>query len=246
MSDFDMDTYLEWRLTHPPIMGGAEDETEEDGSAESTEAVQETEAADDTPPWGDDFQPERAWQTITNLRGREKELEPDAKAWKRFREDEEFRNQFLRDELGFEIVDQEDTDEEDEDYGEDDQGRDPRVDSLLEWQRQQQAEKEAERFNQDFKEFVGDRELSERAERAIRLEAGAGRMSPKDLKEAIDGWVAYEDQLRAEARDGYRQSKKAAHVSRSGKAATSTPNWSEMSRDQQAEAMADRLRDKTA
>lgn len=36
--------------------------------------AQPQQPAAETPPWGDDFDPARAWQTITNLREREKEL----------------------------------------------------------------------------------------------------------------------------------------------------------------------------
>lgn len=41
---------------------------------EITTAVESDEAELPTPPWGEDFDPERAWHTITSLREREKEL----------------------------------------------------------------------------------------------------------------------------------------------------------------------------
>jgi hypothetical protein len=52
-------------------------ETPIETPAEPTDSVPvapEEPKADAAPPWGDDFDPERAWKTITNLRAREKEL----------------------------------------------------------------------------------------------------------------------------------------------------------------------------
>lgn len=94
----------------------------------SGEAVAETPDAPETessaPPWGEDFNPERAWNTIQAQREENKQLkqsEADAKAYRALREDPEAFQAFL-DEQGYEVADDgepeapdDDTDDEDED-----------------------------------------------------------------------------------------------------------------------------------
>lgn len=69
------------------------DDLEQDAGAqgaveqpEPTEPTAET-SQGEQPPWGDDFDAQRAWSTIQNLRGREKELEQAAKEYERLTSD---------------------------------------------------------------------------------------------------------------------------------------------------------------
>ena len=115
--------------------------------------------------------------------------------------------------------------EEDDEFDEDD---DPRIRKLSEleerqkahdeWIAQQTAEKEAQRFEADLKRFRGDRELSDRADRAIRLEAATGRLGPKDLEKLVNEWLEHEDGLRQSGVKQLKESKKAPHVARTGSA----------------------------
>lgn len=157
-------------------------------AAESAEIAQSAVESEGSPaPWGDDFNPERAWNTITHLRGREKELESEAKQWKQFREDEEFRRQQLS-ELGYEF------EEDDEDDDTDDElaaqpAHDPRVDQLI-------AERAQERYERDLGKFAGDRELSTQAKDWIQYTTSRSGNSPEALEKAVHAWVEYEDGLR--------------------------------------------------
>ena len=167
----------------------SDDPTQAAESAEIAQSAVETESS--PPPWGEDFNPERAWNTITHLRGREKELESEAKQWKQFREDEEFRKQQLA-ELGYEF--EEEPDDEDDYEDEPAQpAQDPRVDALI-------AERAQERYERDLEKFSGDRELSTQAKDWIQYTTARTGNSPEALEKAVKAWVEYEDGLRETAR----------------------------------------------
>jgi hypothetical protein len=166
----------------------SDDPTQAAEPAETAQGAVESEAPI-APPWGDDFNPERAWKTILTQRDREKELESDAKAWKRFREDEEFRRQELAG-LGYEL--NEDTDEE-----EYDQPQFVSREEFERWQHEQQAAASAQAFTQDLKELTRERELSKHGRELITARFQRGDFSgPDDLKTALDEWYAYEDSLK--------------------------------------------------
>lgn len=171
----------------------SEESTEAAESAEAAQGAVETEGS--PPPWGDDFNPERAWQTITHLRGREKELEGEAKSWKKFQEDEEFRRQQLAG-LGYEFEEGEaEQDDDDLDYDEETPKADPRVEKLLEWQSQLEQERGQERFSRDLEKFAGDREVSGRAREWIEIATSRGGNNPKALEQAVKDWFEFEDSL---------------------------------------------------
>lgn len=158
---------------------------------------------------------------------------------RRIREDEDARSELLA-EWGYEVAD--DTPDTDDDYedAEEQEFRDPRVDQLL-------ADQAAQRFEKDLTRFAGDRELSEFGREWIAQRTFNSGNNEKALKKAVEAWSEYEDGLVARGRESYRQTKKAPGVaSKSGKAATQTPNWHDMSRDEQAERMADMIRDRGA
>lgn len=93
------------------------DEPTAQGTVEPDAAPPETpaEATEEAPPWGDDFDPQRAWNTIQTQRARETQLEQQIKA---LREDPQALNEFLS-ELGYELPDDEDDTDEDEFLDED-------------------------------------------------------------------------------------------------------------------------------
>lgn len=87
------------------------DEPTAQGTVEPDAAAPETTTAvtEDAPPWGDDFDPQRAWNTIQTQRARETELEQQFKA---LREDPKALSEFLS-ELGYELPDDDDDTDED-------------------------------------------------------------------------------------------------------------------------------------
>lgn len=120
------------------------------------------------------------------------------------------------------------TEEEQEDDDEEFDDDDPRDRELRElrerqkahdeWIAQQNADKERARFEGDLKKFVGDRDLSDRADRAIRLEAATGQLGPQQLERLVNEWIEYEDGLRQSGIEHLKSSKKAPHVPAGGKA----------------------------
>lgn len=124
-------------------------------SAEAAQSAVEPEAPSAPAPWGDDFNPDRAWQTITHLRGREKELEQQAKQYERLRSDPDAQRQFLAD-LGYEV---------DEDTGVDDEVEDPddpiqpltqKLSELEAWKAQQEHQASLDAFNKDIAGFAAE------------------------------------------------------------------------------------------
>ncbi len=119
------------------------DQHTDDLAEEPVEAAQdavettEPDSVEAPAPWGDDFDPSRAWQTITHLRDREKELEKQAKEFERLQSDPDAFREFLS-QRGYELPEEDDELEHDDEAPE---FRDPRVDQLL-------AEREQERRQQ--------------------------------------------------------------------------------------------------
>jgi hypothetical protein len=230
VSDFDMARYLEWRRTHPPMMGG-QDGPDEDATADTADAAQ-SEATDDTstdapPPWGDDFDAARAWNTISHLRGREKELEPVAKALERLRSGED-RDTFreIAATFGYEIPED---DEPDDDGLEDDPVADVRkqVSELAAWRAQQENERKlSAHFDQVNKLAEGaEIALTDHERKLIFNEALTEKgLDTKLTEAAFQSIAAYRDEIRKQAIEGYRGSKKAPTVPPAGKSATQVPD----------------------
>lgn len=129
-------------------------------AAESAEAAQgavEPDAPSAPAPWGDDFNPERAWQTITHLRGREKELESDAKAWKRLQEDETAFNDLLT-QRGYEVEAPAEYDVEAAEDPDDDPIRPltQKLSELEQWKAQQEQQASLDMFHKDIAGFAAD------------------------------------------------------------------------------------------
>lgn len=171
----------------------SEESTEAAESAETAQGAVESEAPV-SPPWGDDFNPERAWKTILSQRDRERELESEAKAWKRFREDEEFRREQLS-ELGYEF--EEPPEEEDEDD-------EPQFLTRQEFEQREQQRQIAESnrmFAADLKELTSERPLPKQGQDWISALYERGKFkTATDVKAALDEWYAYEDSLKEDGK----------------------------------------------
>ena len=103
-------------LDDDPTMAdeSADEPTEQSAVEAETPDVEAPVSEDAPPPWGEDFDPSRAWNTITHLRDREKELAKQVKEFERLRSDPEAQRAFLN-ELGYELEDEpEETADDDE------------------------------------------------------------------------------------------------------------------------------------
>lgn len=221
-------------------------ETTTPDSVEEPEAAETTEAeSTETPPWGDDFDPGKAWSTIQNLRGESKELkqfQQDAREKLELLEalrDPQRQAEALRD-FGIELEDTEDRDEEDD-------GGDPYL-TREEWDRhnaEQQAQRAEQAFTDDLNGLAkgADVELSEwdRARlygRTMQLGADADA-----LKKALDELVDDRKASEKEAIERYRKSKGGPRVLPGGSPATDDNNRLDIPDDaERHRRMTERLR----
>ena len=191
--------------------------SEPDEAAEAAEAAQ---SAVDTegspPPWGDDFNPERAWQTITHLRGREKELESDAKAWKRLQEDEEARLEFARQHFDFADDDDDEAEQGSGLYDEEDDTEDQPLTrrEWQEWQAQQETNGMWGQFDTHLTTLADEAKvpLSDGDRLRLKIEAAGkdGRPAgPQATEKAFQKLVAEREEFRKSALDDYLKSKRA-------------------------------------
>ena len=93
-------------------------------------------------------------------------------------------------------------------------------------------------FETDFKQFVGDRELSKQGDAFVRFAAQKGDIKgPDDLKQTVDDWFTYEDSLK-----GPKARPRVPHVPANGQAATQVPDWSKMTPGEINQYMVERVR----
>lgn len=198
-------------------------------------------------PWGDDFDAQRAWNTISHLRDRERELEPSHKAYERLQGGDDldtFRD--LAEKYGFEIPEGEE--EPGEDFFKDVPADDiytPRinevaakVDPIAEWVENQQLEQALGAFNKHLdtlaQEASTDDDTFELDEDdrslllAASVHAGFNEKATVDAftkyKARIDARRGVEEAAEAQAQEAYKQSKKAPHVTSAGKPGTEVPS----------------------
>ena len=203
-----------------------------DLAAESADAQAEpgTPAPDTPPPpGGAEFDPARAWQTITHLRDREKELESEAKQAKALREDPNALREFLAD-LGYELPDDEDDDLE-TDFEEDDPIAPLRseVQSIQEYIAEQRAERTVDAFAKHLSQLSADAELelSDRDKQIVFRDAldMKGGLNKANTEAAFKAHTDYLRSYESRVREGWQQSKKApAAATNSGKSATQVPD----------------------
>lgn len=157
----------------------------------------------------------------------------------RFEKDPNAVLEFLQEKHPDLLVDdeEEDTDE----YVEPDEDEAPMTRAeFRQWQAEQaqasKAKDASQQFETDFKQFVGDRDMSPQGDAFVRYAATKGDIKgPDDLKKTIDDWFAYEDGLKAP-----KAKPRVPHVPANGQAATEVPDWSGMSRAERDRYMAER------
>lgn len=221
MPDPYMARYLEWRLTHPPMMGGSDEAESEEATAETTEPVEAAAEATTPPPWGDDFNPERAWNTIQKQRDREKELEAEAKELHRLRNDPEAQKEFLES-LGFEVPED---DDEPEETVEDDPIN-PRLSALEQKIQEREAAEAAKAFEDHLDELAKGKELelTPRQRKQILRDSIDAGFSPEATEKAFNELVDELTDYERRAIERYTGSKKTPTVPPSSKSATQTPD----------------------
>lgn len=201
-----------------------------DLAAESADATAEpsTPAPDTTPPpWGDEFDPARAWQTITHLRDREKELESEAKQAKALREDPNALREFLAD-LGYELPDEDD--DPDIDVEDDDPVAPLRseMESIKEYIAEQKAERTVDAFAKHLNDLStsAELELSDRDKQIVFRDAlDLGGLTKANTEKAFKAHTEWLQELDSRLRQGWQEKKKApTPATNTGKSATQVPD----------------------
>ena len=201
-----------------------------DLAAESADATAEpgTPAPDAPPPWGDDFDADRAWKTISHLRGREKELESEAKRYKALTEDDNALREFLA-EKGYELPDDDEPDPDDFE-SEDDPLADLRseVQSIKEFHEAQKAERAVDAFAKHLGELStgAEIELSDRDKQIVFRDAlDMGGLTKANTEKAFKAHTEYLRSYESRVRQGWQESKKTtAPAVKSGTSATQVPD----------------------
>lgn len=210
-------------------MPEADDPTVADeGQAEAPQS--EAEEPTSTPvPWGDDFDPERAWKTITHLRDREKELEPNAKALERLRAGED-RDTFreLAEKFGYEIPDDEDDIEEPEDETVEDDPNNKRLAEIERKIQEREAAEAAKQFEDHLDQLATGKEveLTSRQRKQILRDSLEAGFSPEATEKAFNDLIEELSEYEKRAIERYTGSKKTPAVPPSGKSATQVPDLS--------------------
>jgi hypothetical protein len=198
----------------------------DEATPETTESAEEEAVV---PPWGEDFDAERAWKTITHLRSREKELEAAAKEFDRLKSDPDAQAKFLE-QLGYELADDTDTDDADAgaDLEDDDEPLDPLEQRLarieaLEAQRaqEQQTQRLVQYVEREFDEIGGN--LSDDQRTFVLNHARLLPFTPDGMPDIKSAHVAYLEHVAALKKE-WAGTKKAASVSPVGTSGTQAPN----------------------
>lgn len=159
----------------------------------------------------------------------------------RFEKDPSAVLEFLQEKHPDLLVDEEP--EEEDPYVEPDEDEQPLT--RAEWKAWQAEQAQAAKataaqtqFETDFKQFVGDRELSKQGDAFVRFAAQKGDIKgPDDLKQTVDDWFTYEDSLK-----GPKARPRVPHVPANGQAATQVPDWSKMTPGEINQYMVERVR----
>lgn len=208
------------------------DDITAEGTADTAQGAEGTEGS--PPPWGEDFNPERAWKTITHLRGRENELEKQAKQFERLSSGEGedlFRE--LGSQYGYEFEEADEDDGEDyEDFDDPYEGRMSQYERDIAELKDQLSRQEVDRTVAAFEDQVdklstnAEVELSDRERLLIGQTAvnGPGGLTKESVEKAFKEHVEWLEGLSQNAVKKYAKTKRAPHVSPVGKEATNAPN----------------------
>ena len=192
------------------------------------EAPSAAEPTDAPPPWGEDFDAARAWQTITHQRKREAELEAVAKEYERLKSDPEAQREFIAT-LGYEV--------EDDDY--EDEPTTPQenpevaalrqqLEDLANWRNQREAQEREAAFNADLDRLAAEAqvELDQEDREWIAFRAsrnGPESFTPEAVKQAFQALYDRDIARSKQYVERVKSGKKAPSVTPAGTAAAPTP-----------------------
>lgn len=206
--------------------------------SEQTDTPDETEQgsvpdASSPAPWGDNFDAGRAWNTITHLRDREKELEPSHKAIERLRQGEDldtFRE--IAAAHGWTIPEEVEEEQGQQDFLDEEDPYAPKIgelrseiDPIKEWVQEQQVEQALGAFNTHLDKLAGDDFELDEDDRSFLLAASVqGGFNEKATEAAFTKYKAALERRAQGAQQTYKESKKAPHVTSAGKPGTEVPS----------------------
>lgn len=189
-------------------------ETPNDGAVEAAEAaaVDTSSAPASTPPWGEDFNAERAWSTIQTQRAAEERLQAELKS---LRSDPDAAARFVAEHHGWEFDSDEPEYDDTQDPGlEDDPYRslEERLEKQEQWRQQQEMERTARDINDHIAELAKGTDgvkLSDRDRQIIFQQAVAdGQISPASTERAFNDHLEWLKSARDEWQRDYLESKR--------------------------------------
>lgn len=196
---------------------------------EPVDAAQGAVTDDAPPPWGDDFDPNRAWKTITHLRDREKELERAAKEYERLTSDEDAFKTLGAEKFGYDFA----ADEDDvEDFDTDPTAAElaavkQQLEDLTKWRDQELTTRQEQAFQNHLGQLAeaAEVELEDTDKEWIALHASRadGGVNPQNVEAAFNALRARFEAQEQAAIERLKQGKKRApHVANAGTPATVT------------------------
>lgn len=207
-----------------------DDNTQADEAADTAQGAVDDTGSGTPAPWGDDFNPDRAWKTITHLR----EFEKPAQRFSKLEQgDDPDTFRALAEKYGYELADDDDGEDDDLLSYEDDTETDDPIQPVV--QRLSKLEDAIqERDNRAALDAAVDHvkelakgkeiELSERERKWILQESIDGGFTPQATEKAFQAHLEWLEERGEAAVKKYAKTKRAPHVSPGGKAATNAPN----------------------
>jgi uncharacterized protein YecE (DUF72 family) len=176
-----------------------------DGAAQTGEGP--VEHAAESPPWGDNFNPERAWSTIQDQRRERDQLEAEVKQFRALREDPDAQRAFLE-ELGYEIPDDE---PEQPDWAQEDDYADPteaRIAQVEDRLSQIQQQEEMQQIAAHVAELTQDSGLDLDTQKYLFEIATQPGYNPQRTEKIVKQHIAAVKAAEERAIEQYRESKR--------------------------------------
>lgn len=205
-------------------------ERPDEATADAQGAVQ---AETSSPPWGEDFDADRAWRSIQAGRETEKELKERLRAEQSAWDDEDAVYKRISEKFPHWLEDGTQDSVDDDDEFEDDDPRDQELKELRErqaahdeWIAEQKNQAQMRAYHADVDEVQTAKEVvfdeDDRvliAQKAASYTDGQG-FGKKELEKAVDWLIARDERIAQTRLEQVKSSKRAPHVSAAGKAGT--------------------------
>jgi hypothetical protein len=204
-------------------------ERPDEAPADAQGAVQ---AETPSPPWGEDFDADRAWRSIQAGRETEKELKERLRAAEAAWDDEDAAYQRVSEKFPHWLDDGGSVESDDDDEYEDDDPREAQLKELADrqaahdqWITEQKDQAQLRAYHADVDKVQAEKEVEfDQDDRVLIAQKAASYnndgkpFTKKELEKAVD-WLIARDERVAQARlDRLKSSKRAPHVSAGGNA----------------------------